>query len=89
MREHPRNVVATGGETAWHLLNALGLRELLVEGEILLGIAQTLANVEGKVMRVLTKSDGFGSEDTLVRLCGAMNKGNRVDGQQGGRGGIG
>lgn len=64
----PETLLVTGGETARHVLRQLDVFELIVQGEILPGIPQTIAQVDGRQVTVLTKSGGFGDSATLVSL---------------------
>lgn len=61
--------VLTGGETAYHLLQALGAEGVRLESEALPGIPVSV--IEGGAAgggRVVTKSGGFGEPDALARL---------------------
>jgi 4-hydroxythreonine-4-phosphate dehydrogenase len=63
-------LVATGGETARNLLEAIGLRSLLVERELEPGIP--LSSLEGNGLPVVTKAGAFGNPQSLVRCVQAL-----------------
>jgi uncharacterized protein YgbK (DUF1537 family) len=60
-----------GGETADAILGALGVGVLAVEGEILPGVPVSRMAVEGREIRLVTKSGGFGGPGALVSLVDA------------------
>lgn len=72
VREIRRNVPATllacGGETAAAILNEAGMKFLTVKGEVLPGMpfAETVLN--NQKITVVTKSGGFGTEDTFQNV---------------------
>ena len=64
----PRCLVVTGGATLFRLVRALGAERLLVQGELMPGIA--VSRPEGgrwPGATVLSKSGAFGAPDLLVR----------------------
>jgi uncharacterized protein YgbK (DUF1537 family) len=63
-------LVATGGETARNLLEAVGVRSLLVERELEPGIP--LSSLEGRGLPVVTKAGAFGSPQSLARCVQAL-----------------
>lgn len=76
IREHLRGrrigtLFLSGGDTAFAVLRALGVRFLRVEGEALPGVPWSTAAIEGRPVIVLTKSGGFGGPTTLVDLIDA------------------
>ncbi|WP_395541215.1 four-carbon acid sugar kinase family protein [Neotabrizicola sp. sgz301269] len=58
-------IFLTGGATAEAVMQAMGLRVLRLEGEVLPGVP--LARAGGRA--VIVKSGGFGGDDTLTRLA--------------------
>lgn len=60
-------LVMTGGDTARAMLEALGVDEIFIEGEIAPGIAVS-APVDPHGFRCVIKAGGFGDERTLTRL---------------------
>jgi uncharacterized protein YgbK (DUF1537 family) len=72
-------LVLSGGATAQAILERLGIRALLLAGEALPGLP--LATAGG--WTVVTKSGGFGAEDTLQRLLAPFHApGERAASQQ-------
>ena len=63
-------LVMTGGDTARAMLDALGIEELFIEGELEPGIAVS-APVEPHGFRAVLKAGGFGDDDTLSRIASA------------------
>ncbi len=64
----PGCLIVTGGATLFRLVRALGVRALLVSGELLPGIALSrLAGGRWPGATVLSKSGAFGAPDLLVR----------------------
>jgi uncharacterized protein YgbK (DUF1537 family) len=63
-------LVATGGETARNLLEAIGVRSLLVERELEPGIP--LSSLEGNGLPVVTKAGAFGNPQSLARCVQAL-----------------
>ncbi len=64
-----RTLVMTGGDTARAMLDALGVGEIFIEGELEPGIAVS-APVEPHGFRAVLKAGGFGDEGTLLRITG-------------------
>ena len=58
------SLVLTGGATAEAVLDALGVYLLDLEGEVLPGLPLS----RGEGWRIVTKSGGFGTADTLADL---------------------
>ena len=70
----PASLLATGGETLRMIVETVGARRLVVEGEVADGIPQ--ARIEGGDWHgalIVSKSGAFGDEATLVRLVAASN----------------
>ncbi|MFH1803923.1 MAG: four-carbon acid sugar kinase family protein [Pseudomonadota bacterium] len=67
-RNVPATILACGGETAAAILNEAGMKFLTVKGEVLPGMpfAETVLNNQ-KII-VVTKSGGFGTEDTFENV---------------------
>ena len=66
----PGNLLVTGGETLYGLLQALGASSLLATGELMPGVPH--ARVVGgrwHDLTVIAKSGGFGAPDLLIRLA--------------------
>ena len=63
-------LVATGGETARHVLEAGGVHGLCVEREVEPGIP--LSSLEGRHLPVVTKAGAFGDLMSLVRCVEAL-----------------
>jgi D-threonate/D-erythronate kinase len=70
-------VLATGGDTAIAILDALGVPALQVMGDLLPGIPYSRLDVSGRMLWLITKAGGFGVPDTLcdvvARLRGAAS----------------
>jgi uncharacterized protein YgbK (DUF1537 family) len=60
-------LVATGGETARTVLDALGIRRLRLLGEIESGLPISVTDSWARSLPVVTKAGAFGSPDALVR----------------------
>lgn len=60
-------VVATGGETARTLLDALGIRDLRLVCEVEPGIPFSIAENWTRSLPIITKAGGFGSRESLLR----------------------
>lgn len=71
----PATLLVTGGETAAMVFAGLGVDQLLVEGELVPGIGQAVARLDYGTLRVLTKSGGFGSDETLNRVYDLAHSG--------------
>ena len=65
-------LIATGGETAQGVLDALGAATLDVLGEAAPGVPMARAIFPGGELNVLTKSGGFGDPSLLAHLLGAL-----------------
>lgn len=65
-------LVVTGGETAQHLFNGIGVTSVEVSGEALPGIPVGVMELGGVRVRVATKSGGFGGSDALRHVCGVL-----------------
>lgn len=61
-------LVATGGDTAVAILEALGRRALQVVGDLLPGIPYCRLDLDGKPLWLVTKAGGFGNAETLVEI---------------------
>ena len=66
----PATLFACGGESAAAILRRLGVGLLELKGEALPGIPVSRALDGAVALDVVTKSGGFGTADTLVRLFG-------------------
>ncbi len=64
---------ASGGDTAREVCRAVGLRELIPLREAESGVPVCLSKLpNGEPIAVVTKSGGFGTNDTLVNIMGQM-----------------
>jgi D-threonate/D-erythronate kinase len=72
-------LLACGGETADAILGELGVGVLGVEGEILPGVPVSRMVVNGRNMRLVTKSGGFGTPDALAAVARAAAGGMQED----------
>jgi uncharacterized protein YgbK (DUF1537 family) len=61
-------LVATGGDTAVAILEALGRRALQVVGDLLPGIPYCRVDLDGRRLWLVTKAGGFGDPETLVEI---------------------
>jgi uncharacterized protein YgbK (DUF1537 family) len=61
-------LVATGGDTAVAILEALGRRALQVVGDLLPGIPYCRLDLDGRHLWLVTKAGGFGNSETLVQV---------------------
>ena len=66
-------LLGCGGETADAILGALGVGVLEVEGEILPGVPVSRMVLDGRTVRLVTKSGGFGDADALVAVVAAAD----------------
>lgn len=69
-RIHPGTlaILLTGGETAQHMVNVLGPKEIEIEGELLEGIVKGhLVEGDWNGVTIVTKAGAFGKEDALER----------------------
>ena len=71
-------LVATGGETARAVLDALGIRQLRLLGEVEPGLPFSVAERWVRPFPVITKAGAFGSPEALVRCCEFLRKLERV-----------
>lgn len=69
---HCATLAMTGGDTARAMLEALGVEEVFIEGELEPGIAVS-APVEPYGFRAVLKAGGFGDNGTFVRLHAALS----------------
>ncbi|EYD74122.1 Putative inner membrane protein [Rubellimicrobium mesophilum DSM 19309] len=69
-----KTLFACGGETADAILGRLGAGVLTVEGEFLPGVPVASTIVNGRPLRVVTKSGGFGDPDTLLSVARAVEQ---------------
>jgi uncharacterized protein YgbK (DUF1537 family) len=72
---HTRRVealLATGGDTAIAILDALGVPALQVMGDLLPGIPYSRLDLQGRTLWVLTKAGGFGVPETLCEVVARL-----------------
>ncbi|MFN8492023.1 MAG: four-carbon acid sugar kinase family protein [Caldilineaceae bacterium] len=68
-RLQPQTLLIVGGDTAVHLLEALGIEQLTIVAELMPGIPLSVGQDKtGQLWRIITKAGNFGDEATLVRL---------------------
>jgi 4-hydroxythreonine-4-phosphate dehydrogenase len=61
--------VATGGETARALCDALGIGQIDVLGQVEPGVSLARMSTPGGVLHLVLKSGSFGDPGTLVRVA--------------------
>ena len=66
-----RTVLGCGGETADAILGALGQGVLIIEGEVLPGVPVSSILLGKRRLQLVTKSGGFGNENSLVSVVEA------------------
>jgi D-threonate/D-erythronate kinase len=71
-------LVATGGETARAVLEALGIRQLRLLGEVEAGLPFSVAEGWVRPLPVITKAGAFGSPQALIRCRDYLRKLERV-----------
>jgi len=68
-------LILIGGDTSIKVLNALGAKEVAIEGEVLPGIPiGRIMEGEWDGMKIITKAGGFGDRYTLVRIIKSIRK---------------
>lgn len=67
-------LVATGGETARAVLDALGIQRLRVLGEVEAGLPISVADGWMRPLPIITKAGAFGSPQALVRCRESLRK---------------
>ena len=68
-------LILIGGDTSIKVLNALGAKEVAIEGEVLPGIPiGRIIGGEWDGMKIITKAGGFGDRYTLVRIIKSIRK---------------
>lgn len=76
-RDRVDGVVVTGGDTARHVLLALGVERLALAGEIEPGVPFGLAQGRGQARAFVTKAGGFGDAATLAHCVDRLRGGAR------------
>lgn len=71
-------LVATGGETARAVLDALGIHRLRLIGEVEAGLPFSVADCWVRPLPVITKAGAFGSPHALIRCCEFLRKLERL-----------
>jgi uncharacterized protein YgbK (DUF1537 family) len=71
----PDTLILTGGETAAAVLGRLRLDVLSVAGEALPGLPFAEASLGPRPLTIVTKSGGFGGDDTLATLLRLLDGG--------------
>ena len=74
-RAAPGRSSACGGETTDAILGELGVGVLAVEGEVLPGVPVSRMVVNGRTMRLVTKSGGFGAPGALISVVDGVGPG--------------
>lgn len=68
-RRQPQTLLLVGGDTAFHLLQLLGVTSLEVEAELLPGMPLTTGlAADGQRYQIILKAGNHGDEETLVTL---------------------
>lgn len=65
-------LLATGGDTAVAILDALSRPALQVMGDLLPGIPYCRLDLDGRTLWLLTKAGGFGTRDTLIEVLALL-----------------
>ncbi|HEU5282273.1 MAG TPA: four-carbon acid sugar kinase family protein [Burkholderiales bacterium] len=65
-------LLATGGDTAVAILDALSRPALQVMGDLLPGIPYCRLDLDGRTLWLLTKAGGFGTRDTLIEVVALL-----------------
>jgi uncharacterized protein YgbK (DUF1537 family) len=65
-------LLATGGDTALAILDALARPALQVMGDLLPGIPYCRLDLDGRTLWLLTKAGGFGTRDTLIEVLALL-----------------
>lgn len=68
------SIIATGGETAKHIAQALHAKRLHVLRELQPGIALCALELEDQLLPFVTKAGGFGEASSLIDLALALQK---------------
>jgi uncharacterized protein YgbK (DUF1537 family) len=68
-------LLATGGDTAIAILNAMAVPALQVMGDLLPGIPYARLEVQGRPLWLITKAGGFGTPDTLREVVNRLHCG--------------
>jgi 4-hydroxythreonine-4-phosphate dehydrogenase len=71
-------LVATGGETARAVLDALGIHRLRLLGEVEPGLSFSVADCWARPLPIITKAGAFGSPQALVRCRDFLRELERV-----------
>jgi uncharacterized protein YgbK (DUF1537 family) len=73
LRQAPRTLIASGGDTAAAILRAAGVDMLHPVGEVGASLPISFFNLGGGIVHLITKSGGFGGEDILSDIVGAAH----------------
>jgi 4-hydroxythreonine-4-phosphate dehydrogenase len=65
-------LLATGGDTAVAILDALERPALSVMGDLLPGIPYCRLDLDDRTLWLLTKAGGFGTRDTLIEVLALL-----------------
>lgn len=65
-------LLATGGDTAIAILDALGVPALQVMGDLLPGIPYARIELHGRAVWLITKAGGFGTPETLAEVVARL-----------------
>jgi D-threonate/D-erythronate kinase len=71
-------LVATGGETARAVLDALGIHQLRLLGEVEAGLPFSVADCWARPLPIITKAGAFGSPQALIRCRKFLRELERV-----------
>jgi uncharacterized protein YgbK (DUF1537 family) len=70
----PSTLVLFGGDTAFSVVDALGIRSARPVREISQGVVVSRAEQAGKEIGLVTKAGGFGPPDILLRIRETLGK---------------
>jgi uncharacterized protein YgbK (DUF1537 family) len=73
---HIDALLATGGDTAIAILNAMAVPALQVMGDLLPGIPYARLEVRGRPLWLITKAGGFGARETLRDVVSRLRTGS-------------
>jgi uncharacterized protein YgbK (DUF1537 family) len=61
-------LIVFGGSTAYAVLRAIGVKVVQPLGELLAGVAFSVARYRGRDLALITKAGGFGEAGSLVSI---------------------
>lgn len=63
-----KNFMFIGGDTLYAIMNTLNIYTIIPKYEFLPGVVLSVINYNGEEIKVASKSGGFGSDDTLIKI---------------------